>query len=236
MSNETLLATRDDTTCAGYSTDHSILGMGPGSDFRRDLLDDGVVSSNTLSLWFNQAPEELRGTYSGTALVGALPPASKSSGNLFTVESDWSEGNNYMTTPEFKTAPLNNTNNTTDIPLEFTPATCLVDSGSPDLELPISTNITNITGLTVVPFTYNLAYEGSCESIPASATLDFDFQNVTISLSYRNLVRGYIDGVEPGCRAIASLMCFLRRRAELWERRYSRPLQLCCMMRRRRPP
>lgn len=206
VSNETLLATGDDTTCAGYSTDHSILGMGPGSDLRRDLLDDGLVSSNTLSTWFDRAPEDLKGTYSGTALVGALPPSSKYSGSLVTVESDWTEGNYYATTPAFKTAPLNNTGATTVIPLEFTPTTCLLDSGSPNLELPISTEIANITGLTLVPFTSILAYEGSCESIPASATLDFDFQNVTISLPYRNLVRGYLDGVEPGYCVLSAFL------------------------------
>lgn len=198
VSNETLLATGDDTTCGGYDTDHSILGMGPASTFRSDLLDDGLVASNTLSIWFDQAPEDLNGTYSGTALVGALPPSSKYSGSLVTVESDWSEGNYYATTPEFKTVPLNNTSNKTVIPMYSTPATCLLDSGSPNLELPISTEIANITGLTLVPFTSILAYEGDCGSIPASATLDFDFQNVTISLPYRNLVRGYLDGVEPG--------------------------------------
>lgn len=206
VSNETLLATGDDTTCGGYSTDHSILGMGPGADFRKDLLDDGVVSSNTLSIWFDQAPDDLKGTYSGTALVGALPPSSKYSGSLTTVESDWSQGNYYATTPEFRTAPLNNTGNTSAISLEFTPATCLLDSGSPNLELPISTDITNITGLTVVPFTSILAYEGSCESIPAAATLDFNFQNVTISLPYRNLIRGYLDGVEPGYCVLSAFL------------------------------
>lgn len=206
VSNETLLATGEDTTCGGYDTDHSILGMGPASNFRGDLLDDGLVSSNILSTWFDQAPKDLKGTYTGTAVIGALPPSSKYSGSLVTVGSDWSEGFYYATTPEFKTAPLNNTGAMTTIPMDYTPPTCLLDSGSPNLELPISTEIANITGLTVVPFTSILAYEGSCESIPASATLDFDFQNVTISLPYTNLVRGYLDGVEPGYCVLSAFL------------------------------
>ncbi|KAL1854804.1 hypothetical protein Daus18300_011320 [Diaporthe australafricana] len=62
------------------------------------------------------ADTELRGTYSRTALVGTLPPASKYSGSLVTVDPDWFEGNYYVTTPESKTAPLNNIGNTIFIP------------------------------------------------------------------------------------------------------------------------
>lgn len=198
VSNQTILATGELTTCPGYTTDISILGLDSASTFRSELLSDGIISSNTLSLWFDEAPEDIEGTFVGTALVGALPPSSKYSGDLVKVDSDWSTSFYYIATPTFKTRALNSTGDAIEVPLEYQVSTCLVDTGSPNLELPISLNITNITGLTYVPDTYLLAYKGSCESIPATATLDFEWNNVTISLPYRNLIRGYLDGVEPG--------------------------------------
>ncbi|ROV86873.1 hypothetical protein VMCG_10800 [Cytospora schulzeri] len=198
VSNETVLTTGEYSVCTGYPTDISILGMDPDSSFRAELLDDGIISSNTLSIWFDKAPEDIKGTYTGTALVGALPPSSKYTGDLVKVDSDWSEGSYYIASPTYKTAPMNATGSTTTVPLENQVSTCLVDTGSPNLELPISLDITNITGLTTVPYTDILAYKGSCESIPATATLDFEWNNVTVSLPYKNLIRGYLDGVEPG--------------------------------------
>ncbi|KUI65690.1 Aspartic proteinase yapsin-3 [Cytospora mali] len=200
VSNETLLATGRSTVCTGYSTDISIMGMDPDSNFRSDLLGEGIISSNTLSIWFDKAPEDAKGTFTGTALLGALPPSSKYTGKLTKVDSDWSSGSYYIATPTFKTKSLNSSASasTTTIPLENPVTTCLVDTGSPNLELPISLDITNITGLTTAPYTDILAYNGSCDSIPATATLDFEWDNVTISLPYRNLIRGYLDGIEPG--------------------------------------
>lgn len=198
VSNETILTTGELTICTGYPTDNSILGLDPDSTFRSELLDDGLISSDTLSIWFDTAPEDIRGTFTGTALLGALPPTSKYSGDLVKVDSDWSTGSYYIATPTFKTRALNSTGNTTAISLENQASNCLLDTGSPNLELPISLDITNITGLTNIPYTDILAYNGSCESIPATATLDFEWNNVTVSLPYRNLIRGYLDGVEPG--------------------------------------
>lgn len=203
VSNETILRTGQESTCSSsYPTDNSILGLAPGSTFRADLLNDGSINSNTLSIWFDEAPEDLKGTFTGTALFGALPPSDKYTGDLVTVESDWSSGTfYYIATPAFKSRPLNASASSasTAVALDGSPATCLVDTGSPMLELPVDLeSLKNITGLSSVPYTSILAYNGSCESIPAGATLDFEWDGVTISLPYRNLVRGYLDGVEPG--------------------------------------
>lgn len=198
VSNQTILASGETTTCTGYTTDISILGLDPASTFRSELLSDGIISSNTLSIWFDEAPEDIKGTFIGTALFGALPPSSKYSGDLVKVDSDWSSGSYYIATPTFKTRALNATGQAVDVPLAYNVSTCLVDTGSPNLELPIGLDITNITGLTTIPYTDILAYKGSCESIPATATLDFEWNDITISLPYRSLIRGYLDGVEPG--------------------------------------
>lgn len=198
VSNQTNYASGATTTCDGYSMDVSILGMSSTSMFRSDLLADGLVSSNTLSMWFDTAPEDYQGTFSGTALVGALPPSSKYTGELVKVDAQYSGGNYYLATPTFKGKGLDANGSTTAIPVTTEVPTCLVDTGSPNLELPITTDITNITGLTTIPYTSVLAYNGSCESIPATATLDLEWSNVTISIPYKNLMRGYLDGVEPG--------------------------------------
>ncbi|ROW16527.1 hypothetical protein VPNG_02831 [Cytospora leucostoma] len=203
VSNETILTTGQYNTCpsTGYPTDNSILGLDPESTFRAELLDDGIINSNTLSIWFDEAPEDVTGTFTGTALFGALPPSDKYTGDLVKVESDWSSGSYYIATPTFKSRPLNASSSSagTTVALDSKPTTCLVDTGSPNLELPIDLeSLQNITGLSNAPYTSILAYNGSCESIPAGATLDFEWEGVTISLPYRNLIRGYLEGVEPG--------------------------------------
>lgn len=160
VSNGTLLPTGEDTLCGGSNTDYSILSIGAGSDLCSDFSDHGLASPNNLSVCFEETPKDLKGTYSCTSFVGALPPSSKYSGSLVTAQSDGSEGNYYVATLEFETAPVSITGATAVISMDSAPGTCLLDSDSPELELLISTEIANITGLTVVFFTFVWAYEG----------------------------------------------------------------------------
>lgn len=160
MAYGTLLSTGDDTKCGVSNTDHCMLGIEAGSDFCSDLFEDGLVSPSNLSICFEETPEDLELTYSCTAFVGALPPSSKYSGRLVTAQSDGSEGNYYVATPELETALVNINGATSVISMDSAPGTCLLDSDSPELGLLISTEIANITGLTVVSFTFVWAYEG----------------------------------------------------------------------------
>lgn len=204
-----------DSECAidVNSFDQSILGVGPfgvggasasssGPSLRTNMRALGQIASNTLSMWMAKAPADVRGTYNGTALFGQPLPKSAYTGPLVSVKQVVPDG----TYVGYYTALPSFTTNGKNISIADTSVTnCLIDSGTGQDELPFS--MADVAKSSKV-FEYKTsegflltAYNGSCDSIPASETFDFSFpgaakgQSVVVKLPIRSYARGTSDGL-----------------------------------------
>ncbi|KAF2148004.1 acid protease [Myriangium duriaei CBS 260.36] len=187
--------------------DHSILGLAPPKtgligvypSFRDNLATSNPSMSSSFSAWFDAPPKAANGTFSGTILFGALPPANKYSGKLVSVKlnppTDTYLGY-YVSMPTVAVSSIKApTVFKTPTVSDKTVTRCLVDSGTGTDTLPISqSSVEKLSGL--ITYQGYLAYNGSCSSIPASASFKFTFpganagQSVAVSLPIKNYARG----------------------------------------------
>lgn len=201
--NKTIIKVRADE-CTGVDHDNSILGLSEytegtsGPSFRQNLLDQGVIESSTLSMWFDEAPAAANATYRGTALFGAIPKT-KYSGSLVQVPKRQPESSTgyYVDTPVWSTVPVSGGQSRPIKPYDDT-AHCLLDSGSGQDYLPVDRDdFLNATGL--IMFENIVAYNGSCDSIPRDAAVLITFgaaangTSATVKVPLRNWARGNAD-------------------------------------------
>lgn len=195
--------------------DHSILGLAPLSpgltfppSFRSNLLRQGKTQSSSFSMWFDKAPSDVKGKFVGTSIFGAVPDKSKYTGELVRVPLDPPSGGYvgyYVALPKVTTTNIHKPGKPQSIKvIDKSVKQCLLDSGTGDVRIPFSQDqINNVTGLIQLRSPYVTAYNGTCASIPASATLNFTFagstkgKTVTIAVPIRNFARGEDDQI-PG--------------------------------------
>ncbi|KAF5024560.1 hypothetical protein F66182_3323 [Fusarium sp. NRRL 66182] len=194
--------------------DRSILGLAPlpdqgfvGPSFRDNLRLNGKTKSSSFSMWFDKQPKSIKSPFAGVALFGAVPSAPKYTGELVRIKQNYPTGPHvgyYSELPELTTTSFRNPGKpikigTTDAPVER----CLLDSGMGQDRLPFSEDeIMKATGLVRLGSAYVLAWNGTCESIPPTASFDFTFpgetagKKVTISVPIRSYARGIFDRLE----------------------------------------
>ncbi|KAF2144369.1 uncharacterized protein K452DRAFT_284686 [Aplosporella prunicola CBS 121167] len=206
VANYTILKQRAQT-CTGAEYDKAILGISPrtedgqGPSFRGDLLDRGLIETPSMSLWFDKGPEDVRGTYQGTALFGAVPK-NKYEGDLVKVALDPPEEGGvgyWVTIPKWEVSSVKEPSKKTAVKVvtESNVKRCLVDSGFGTESLPVSAkDFYAATGL--VEKDGFPTFEGPCDSIPKDATFDYTFTGeagkpVTVKVPLRNYVRGISD-------------------------------------------
>ncbi|ATZ55539.1 hypothetical protein BCIN_12g01270 [Botrytis cinerea B05.10] len=207
----------DGTPCPELSYDYGIMGLCPstsndnGPNLKTNLLNQGRISASVASMYFSPPPADASITYNftGTLLLGALPPADSYTGELLPVPITTAAGSigYYVSQPIVSHA-------NTSIPTDYPTETCLVDSGSLALTLPYASNNTaffETTGLTTDG--YDIMYPSNCEEIPRDLTLDFAFTgtgnaSTTVSVPYRYLARGSPGpgGVTPEGMCILSVV------------------------------
>lgn len=203
--------------------DHSILGLSPyvnggvTPSFRQDLLDQGQIQSSTLSMWFDAPPADVKGDFQGTALFGAVPPASKYSGQLVSVKPLPPSGTYvgyYVGTPKVSIAPLHKPSAGQVIKtFDATVKQCLLDSGTGTDNLPIDqASLLAVSGLIkyVVGSQEFVAYNGSCNTIPTTATLNYTFaglngKSVIVAVPIRNYARGELDDIVGASTKVCGL-------------------------------
>ncbi|KAI1342493.1 aspartic peptidase domain-containing protein [Xylariaceae sp. FL0016] len=198
------------TECTGLDYDGAILGVSENRDdtdgpsFRQNLLDDGLIASSTLSMWFDQPPAGVQDTFHGSALFGAVP-TSKYSGSLTKVTKRQPENSigYYVDTPVWSATRIDGSS-TKPVAIgnysAATSTTCLVDSGSGQDYLPISeADFLDATGL--VSLDNTIAFNGSCEDMPKNGTISLQFAgaeagtSVTVTIPLMNYVRGNLDAL-----------------------------------------
>jgi hypothetical protein len=203
----------NDPTCSGLPLyDLGILGISPfynnassritvGPHVRQDLLDQGVISAPVQSLWFDEAPEDVYGTYTGGGLFGGID-TSKYTGDLVKVKSLQPAGNvGYFT--EMPVVTINNVTYTQTDSVTY----CQLDSGTHDDTIPITYEeddlFYNTSGIVLSPGGYT-AWPGECDTIPANATVSLTFpgaeegKSVTIDVPIKSYVRVDYSAYEPG--------------------------------------
>ncbi|PYI08301.1 acid protease [Aspergillus sclerotiicarbonarius CBS 121057] len=206
----------DDGTCDSGSYDHGILGVAPyqhsaswntsGPNVRHDLLQQGTIAAPVHCMWFDQAPTDVHGTYTGGAIMGGLD-LSKFSGDLVEVPSEPADPSQPETASVgyYVPPPTISVNGTvvSDVAAALG-SPCQIDSGTSMDSLPISnqTAFQLVTGTVTTP-DGTLVWPGSCTSIPADLYLDMEFQgknssqSVTVQVPLRNYARdGYTVGSE----------------------------------------
>ncbi|KAK6850377.1 hypothetical protein PG995_005134 [Apiospora arundinis] len=204
--------------------DYSIMGISPymspnpnistyetGPSFRQHLLEQGRVSNNVQSLWFEKAPAELEGTYTGSGLQGGID-LSKFSGPLIKVPSflDQYGALGYYTAQANLTFIVEGAN--VSLPIDRsgkeTNNRCLIDSGSSaDGFVPIDKDgFLNVTGLRYNPKRSNpgemLSWPAPCDTIPTDggkAFLQYSFASVDgkSSIEIDMPLRSYVRQQEP---------------------------------------
>lgn len=214
ISNFTIVRQLDNDCAIDVNTfDQSILGVGPfnvggvatsrtGPSLKVNMKYTGQTSTNILSMWMCKAPADVRGTYHGTALFGQPLPKSAYSGSVVEVKQMPPNGSYvgyYTALPSFtiggKAIGVKDT----------TVENCLIDSGTGQDQLPFS--LADVTKNSKV-FEYQTkegfvltAYNGSCDSIPATETFDFKFpgaksgQSAVVKLPIRSYARGTSDSL-----------------------------------------
>ncbi|KAF4554473.1 Hypothetical protein D9617_4g002270 [Elsinoe fawcettii] len=214
LANYTLVKQLDqDCMIPESAFDHSILGLTPPKkglvgvypSFRKDLASQTSTSS-MFSMWFDKPPKAANGTYAGTLLFGALPPKDKYSGELVGIKVNPPKDaylGYYVAVPTVSIANIYKTKSAAKkIPVsDKSVKRCFVDSGTGQDSLAIDEDaFLNASGL----IRYNLneqlfiAYNGTCDKIPANATIDFAFPAVkggskTVKIPIRNYARGSLD-------------------------------------------
>jgi hypothetical protein len=195
----------NDPTCAQADElvyDLGIIGVSPyynsssrvtaGPSIRQDLLDGGVISTAVQSIWFDQAPADVFGTYTGGALLGGID-TSKYTGDLVKVQTAPQAGQ-----AGYFTVMPNVTINGVSFSQPDSTTYCQLDTGTHDDTIPINYTeddaFYNATGIVITPIGYT-AWPGACESIPANNTIDLTFPgatdgtSVTIQIPLRAYVR-----------------------------------------------
>ncbi|TGO20939.1 hypothetical protein BPAE_0254g00030 [Botrytis paeoniae] len=189
----------DGEPCPELSYDYGIMGLCPstsgdnGPNLKTNLLNQGRISASVASMYFSPPPADAPMAYNftGTLLLGALPPADSYSGELIPVPITTPVGGSgyYVSQPIISHA-------NTSIPADYPTETCLVDSGSLSLTLPYTYDNTaffNSTGFQ--NYEYDIVYPSNCEDLPRDLTLDFEFAgsgnaSVSVSVPYMYLARG----------------------------------------------
>lgn len=168
-----------------------------GPSFRQDLLERGLISAPVQSLWFDEAPSDVFGTYTGGGLQGGID-TSKYDGPLVKVPNAWAPGRvgYYVPAPRLSSSgiPIATGSAGGDLP------DCLVDSGTHNDDIPVADEqaLFNATGIRRSPAGH-VAWPGSCDSIPADKTVDYTFdgvdggESITIKVPIRSYVRFSID-------------------------------------------
>ncbi|KAK7723930.1 hypothetical protein SLS64_000261 [Diaporthe eres] len=203
-----------DGTCSPVPIyDLGILGVSPyyhsnnetgrnttGPSFRQDLLETGRINAPVQSLWFDEAPADVRGTYTGGGLQGGID-TSKFEGSLVKVPNAWEQGRvgYYVPTPKLSSngIPISTGSASGEV------TSCLVDSGTHNDDLPIADEAAffNATGIRRSPAGH-VSWPGTCDSIPADKTIDMTFdgvnagESVTIKVPIRSYVRVGLDSDE----------------------------------------
>lgn len=203
--------------------DSGIMGISPyynnastrvtaGPSIRQDLLERGVIDAPVQCMWFDEAPEDVYGTYTGGGLFGGID-TSKYSGDLVKVATNPPSG--YV--GYFTGVPTVSVGNTT-----FTKSSdtyCQLDSGTHDDSIPVTyeedEEFYNATGLVISPVGY-VSWPGKCEDIPADKTVDLTFpgatdgESVTIKVPLRAYVRVKYGTEEDYCSlSLSTNGCFL---------------------------
>ncbi|GAO19787.1 uncharacterized protein UV8b_07615 [Ustilaginoidea virens] len=218
ISNFTLVTEADDTcSIPASSFDHSILGLAPltgiqaGPSFRANLRTAGKTSSSSFSVWMDQAPRSSNSkyTYRGAAVFGAIPSTPKYVGPLVRIKQtnpDPPYTGYYAALPKLTASNLMGPGGK---PREIgladpTVKNCLLDSGTGADRIPFNeSQIAQATGLLRLHNPSILAWNGTCDSIPHSASLKFTFDgatpgtSVTIAVPIRSYARGIYDS-DPG--------------------------------------
>ncbi|WYZ35976.1 hypothetical protein EsH8_X_000623 [Colletotrichum jinshuiense] len=199
----------DGGQCIPAPYDLGILGVAPfyrtqqwntsGPHMRQDLLERGVISAPVQSIWFDEAPAEWNGTFTGNAVFGAID-LSKFSGELVKVPAVQSDGLG-ASVGYYVDAPTVKVKNVTFDNSDVTRRACMIDSGTQINDLPISYDGTD-SFLAAAGFTRDtighVSWNGSCDSIPKDLTIDLEFagvngKSVTIKTPVRNYVRNAAD-------------------------------------------
>lgn len=217
LADYTQVAQLDDKCAIPESDfDHSILGLAPvsypltsGPSFRQNLLNQGKVKSSSFSMWFDKAPASAKGVYQGTALFGAVPSKDKYKGELVRMNMNPPSGSYvgyYVSTPTLTATNIKKPGAAKNIPLSDTSVKqCLLDSGTGQDRVPFSQDeLLKVTGLIEYQGDAQfIAWNGSCDSIPATAAINYTFagstagKKVTISIPIRSYARGEFDQI-PG--------------------------------------
>ncbi|KKY29573.1 putative secretory aspartyl proteinase sap2p [Diaporthe ampelina] len=206
----------DSGTCSPVPIyDLGILGVSPyyhsnnetgrnttGPSFRQDLLERGLIDAPVQSLWFDEPPADVRGTYTGGGLQGGID-TSKFEGPLVKVPNAWEEGRvgYYVPVPKVSSngIPIATGSAGTEV------TSCLVDSGTHNDDIPIADEATffNATGIRRSDAGH-ISWPGTCDSIPADKTIDLTFdgvnegESITIKVPIRAYVRLGLDSDEEG--------------------------------------
>ncbi|KAF2704003.1 acid protease [Pleomassaria siparia CBS 279.74] len=183
----------EDPTCANPPAyDLGILGIAPyysddsrntsGPSFRQHLLERKAISAPVQSMWFDKAPAAFDGTFTGGSLFGGID-TSKYTGDLVKVINRASSGQvgYYVAPPVVSVNGVSFSSNETDAT-----AYCQLDSGTHDDTLSLAPNTEAAffaaTNITNSPSGY-IAYNGTCDSIPADLTIDLTFPGATAGKS-----------------------------------------------------
>jgi hypothetical protein len=203
----------DNGSCSGLEYDKAILGLSPytntttGPSFRQNLYDAGQVASKVMVMWFNKHVGAL-GKLTGGVLFGAID-TSKFTGPLVRLPSVIAENQVGVYVPK----PNITVNGVTIVPDQDT--TCLVDSGAHGDSLPFDyfgteqNRFYNASGL--IDYNGVVAYNGTCDSIPADLKITYIFpgvdasQEVSIDVLVRNYARGFVTPADAGNVCLLSL-------------------------------
>lgn len=193
--------------------DLSILGTSPyynnassrvtaGPHVRQDLLERGVIGGAVQSMWFDAAPADVYGTYTGGGLFGGVD-TSKYSGDLVTVQTLQPAG--YV--GYFTAVPTVTINGVTFTPPDNGQDWCQLDSGTHDDTIPVvyteDEQFYNASGIVLSPKGY-VAWPSECEDIPADAVIGLTFPgaeegtSITIDVPIRSYVRVDYSTLDPG--------------------------------------
>ncbi|KAF6808529.1 eukaryotic aspartyl protease [Colletotrichum sojae] len=203
----------DGGQCIPAAYDLGIFGVAPfyrtsewnttGPHVRQDLLERGEISAPVQSIWFDEAPAEWNGTFTGNAVFGAID-TSKYTGELVRVPPVKNDRLG-ASVGYFVAAPTVRVKNVTLDNTDLSSRACMIDSGTQIDDLPISTSALDAfyaaAGLTRNSVGAT-SWPGSCESVPRNLTIDLEFDGVDgkkalVKIPLRNYIRNYADR-EPG--------------------------------------
>ncbi|KLP13675.1 Uncharacterized protein LW94_9190 [Fusarium fujikuroi] len=142
------------------------------------------------------------------SVFGAAPIQKKYIGELVRIKQDYPEDpyvGYYSALPELTATSIRKPGKPVKIGLaDPSVKRCLLDSGTGEDRVPFSEKeIIKATGLIHLQVPYVIAWNGTCESIPRTATLNFTFagvtkgKRVTVAVPIRSYARGEFDGI-PG--------------------------------------